>query len=103
MISLLFFLLLQLHSFALLTPNDLFRDHAVFQTTDDGGKPAQFVGLSTPGEEVRLQFSPALKTGEDTFSCTTDHDGFYRIVVNSPSDGPFIMKLSTSTESISIS
>jgi hypothetical protein len=103
MLSSSLFFLLCFNSFGLLTPSDLFRDHAVFQTTDDGGSAAQFVGLSTPGDLVHLQFHPALATGEDTFSCTTDNDGFYRFEVSSPSDGPFIIKISSSTESVSIS
>jgi len=103
MLSLLLCFLLQHQSNALLTPSDLFRDHAVFQTTDDGGKAAQFVGLSIPGEKVQLMFSPTLKSGENNFYCTTDADGFFRFEVSSPSDGPFVIKLATSTESVSIS
>jgi len=98
----LFYVAHLLQSFALLIPNDLFRDHAVFQTTDDGGEPAQFVGLATPGEKVTLQMSPSLRSGSDVFTSTTDTDGFYKIVIRSPSDGPFTMTLTSSGDSVSI-
>jgi len=102
MLSLLFYVTHLLQSFALLIPNDLFRDHAVFQTTDDGGDPAQFVGLAALGEEVTLQISPPLRSGDDIFTSIADADGFYKIIVRSPSDGPFTMKLSSSGDSVSI-
>ena len=77
-----------------LTAHPLFADHAVLQTTDDGGPGAHLSGTGEAGETVQLTSSPALPTAVS--AATVQSDGSWMMDLNVTSGGPYTITLTGS-------
>ena len=76
----------------------LFADHAVLQTTDDGGAGARISGTGEAGEEIKLVVASKryISSANPTVTTKVDSSGKWLMELNMTSGGPYTLTLSGS-------